>query len=64
MHGDVDDGLAAGEALRFFDWAYRRGSEITAEHDYAPLSMGLITTVQQSWRNSIQKANRPLWLVK
>ena len=64
MHGDVKDGLAAGEALRFFDWAYSRGSALTSQHGYAPLSVELIATVQQNWRTSILKAGRPLWLVK
>jgi phosphate transport system substrate-binding protein len=64
MHGDVEDGLAAGEALRFFDWAYRRGSALTSEQDYVPLSLELITKVQQNWRTSILKKRRPLWLVK
>ena len=64
MHGSVEDGLAAGEALRFFDWAYRHGSAFTSERDYAPISVELIATVQQYWRTSILKGDRPLWLVK
>jgi phosphate transport system substrate-binding protein len=64
MHGTVKDGPAAGEALRFFDWAYNRGTVVAAKSDFAPLSVTLIAAVQHTWRTSIRKANQPLWLVK
>jgi phosphate transport system substrate-binding protein len=64
MHRDVASGPAAGEALRFFDWAYNRGVALDPNPDYEPLSSDVVAAIQQTWRTSILKANRPLWLVK
>jgi phosphate transport system substrate-binding protein len=64
MHRKVENGPAAGEALRFFDWAYYRGSAHAADSEYVPLPATLIAEVQKTWRTSIRKREHPLWLVK
>jgi len=64
MHGSVRNGPAAGEALRFFDWAYNRGPISATEANFAPLPSAVVGAVQNTWRMSIRRGSQPLWLVK
>lgn len=44
------------EALKFFDWAYRKGGKMAAELDYVPLPEGLIKQVRATWKSEIKGA--------
>ena len=37
MHKKPQDAAAAGEALKFFDWAYAKGDKMAEELDYVPM---------------------------
>ena len=50
------DPAAAGEALKFFDWAYDNGAKMAAELDYVPLPDSLIKQVRTTWQKEIKGA--------
>jgi len=56
------DPVAAGEALRFFSWAFAHGGEMAAALDYVPLPANVIAAVEKMWANSIKDATgKPLF---
>lgn len=48
------DPAAAGEALKFFDWAYRNGADMASQLDYVPLPPSLIEQVRKTWKAQIK----------
>ena len=48
-----DDAAAVGEALKFFDWAYKNGAAMAAQLDYVPLPAPLIAQVKKTWASDI-----------
>jgi phosphate transport system substrate-binding protein len=50
------DPVAAGEALKFFDWAYRKGGKMASELDYVPLPDSLIRQIRATWKAQIKGA--------
>jgi phosphate transport system substrate-binding protein len=48
------DTTATGEALKFFDWAYRSGGKMAADLDYVPLPESLIKQVRATWKAEIK----------
>jgi phosphate transport system substrate-binding protein len=56
------DPAAAGEALRFFSWAFARGGEMAAALDYVPLPASVVGAVEKMWTNNIKDASgKPLF---
>jgi phosphate transport system substrate-binding protein len=56
------DPVAAGEALRFFSWAYAHGGEMAAALDYVPLPANVVGAVEKMWANNIKDASgKPLF---
>ncbi|MEJ1960276.1 MAG: phosphate ABC transporter substrate-binding protein PstS [Gammaproteobacteria bacterium] len=54
IHASPEDPVAAGEALKFFDWAYKNGGAMAAELDYVPLPKALIDQVRATWKAEIK----------
>ena len=54
IYGTPPDTAAAGEALKFFDWAYKNGAAMAAELDYVPLPKPLIEQVRATWKAQIK----------
>jgi phosphate transport system substrate-binding protein len=54
LYGTPPDAAATGEALKFFDWAYRNGAKMAAELDYVPLPESLIKQVRETWKAEIK----------
>ena len=54
IYGTPPDTAAAGEALKFFDWAYKNGGKMASELDYVPLPEGLIKQVRATWKSDIK----------
>jgi phosphate transport system substrate-binding protein len=54
IYGVPPDAAATGEALKFFDWAYRNGAKMAAELDYVPLPESLIKQVRATWKAEIK----------
>jgi phosphate transport system substrate-binding protein len=56
MYKEPQDAAAAGEALKFFDWAYKNGAQMAAELDYVPLPANLIQQIRTTWRTDVKGA--------
>jgi phosphate transport system substrate-binding protein len=54
VYGTPPDAAATGEALKFFDWAYRNGARMAADLDYVPLPESLIRQVRATWKAEIK----------
>ena len=48
------DVAAAQEALKFFDWAYKHGSQMASELDYVPLPASLVGLIRKAWAESFK----------
>jgi phosphate transport system substrate-binding protein len=48
------DAKATGEALKFFDWAYKNGGKMAADLDYVPLPDALIKQVRATWKSDVK----------
>jgi phosphate transport system substrate-binding protein len=56
------DPAAAGAALKFFDWAYAKGSGMAEELDYVPLPAGVVAAVRKMWAAEIKDARgKPIY---
>ena len=49
-----DDTAAAQEALKFFDWAYKNGSQMASELDYVPMPANVVGLIRKTWAESIK----------
>jgi phosphate transport system substrate-binding protein len=54
VYGAPQDVAATTEALKFFSWAYKSGSQMAAELDYVPLPEALIKQVRATWKAEIK----------
>jgi phosphate transport system substrate-binding protein len=63
MHADSKD-ANTGAALKFFDWAYKSGTQMAEEKDYVPLPAAVIKLVEQTWTTSLKLNGKPAWPLK
>src|SRR5215467_10061189 len=54
LYGNPPDPAATGEALKFFDWAYKHGGKMAAELDYVPLPESLVNQIRNTWKSQIK----------
>ena len=54
IHTQPQDPAAATEALRFFAWAYKKGSKMAEELDYVPMPDKVVTAIQKMWTAEIK----------
>jgi phosphate transport system substrate-binding protein len=64
MHQDNANAADAQGALKFFGWAYAKGSALAEQLDYVPLPAKVVTMVQSTWKQSVLSRGRPLWPAK
>jgi phosphate transport system substrate-binding protein len=57
FHTQVTDAAAAGEALKFFAWAYANGSKMAEDLDYIPMPTNVVGMIQKVWTDQIKDAN-------
>jgi phosphate transport system substrate-binding protein len=57
MHKQPQDPATAGEALKFFDWAYRKGGKMAEDLDYVPMPANVVTLIRKTWSDSIKGAD-------
>jgi phosphate transport system substrate-binding protein len=60
IHAQPDDAAAAGEALKFFDWAYRDGKDAAKALDYVSIPDAVVTQIEASW-SGITSGGKPLF---
>ena len=53
MHRQPSDPAAAVEALRFFAWAYARGSLLAEELHYVPMPANVVAAIKRQWASDI-----------
>jgi len=51
------DAAATGEALKFFAWAYDKGSKMAEELDYIPMPKSVAESVKKMWAASVKDAS-------
>jgi phosphate transport system substrate-binding protein len=50
------------QVLKFFDWAYSRGSKLASELDYVPLPESVQKQIRDSWKTNIKDASgKAIW---
>ena len=59
--GEIHFNDASGEALKFFDWAYRKGDELAEALDYAPMPDNVVGLVQEEWATIKDPAGKPIF---
>jgi phosphate transport system substrate-binding protein len=60
IHAQPGDATAAGEALKFFDWAYKNGKDQAKALDYVPIPDNVVGLIEKSWDN-IQSGGKPVF---
>jgi phosphate transport system substrate-binding protein len=48
------DAAAAGEALKFFAWAYKNGGKMAEELDYVPMPPNVVKDVESYWKGEVK----------
>jgi phosphate transport system substrate-binding protein len=65
IHKQPQDPAAATEALKFFAWAYAKGTKLAEELDYVPMPESVTASVQKVWTAQIKDASgKPLFVGK
>lgn len=54
VYAQPQDLAATTEALKFFSWAYKNGSQMAAELDYVPLPDSLVKQVRATWKAEVK----------
>ena len=54
MYKVPQDVANSTEALKFFDWAYRKGGKMAEELDYVPMPTNVVKDVEQTWSADIK----------
>ena len=62
IHKQPQDPAAAAEALKFFNWAYAKGTRMAEELDYVPMPAKVVTSIENVWTKEIKDpAGKPLY---
>ena len=48
------DVAATGEALKFFDWAYKKGGKMAEDLDYVPMPSNVVSDVEGYWKGEVK----------
>jgi phosphate transport system substrate-binding protein len=62
IHKQPQDPAAAGEALKFFAWAYSKGGKMAEDLDFVPMPTPVVATIEKMWAANIKDAGgKPLY---
>ncbi|HEY1943127.1 MAG TPA: phosphate ABC transporter substrate-binding protein PstS [Roseiarcus sp.] len=65
MHKQPVDPAASLEALKFFDWAYAKGTKAAEDLDYVPLPQPVVAQIQKTWASQFKTADgKPVYAAK
>ena len=65
IHKQPQDAAVAGEALKFFDWAFKNGAEEAAALDYIPMPDNVVGMVRKTWAADVKTADgKPVYQFK
>src|ERR1700758_2357392 len=57
IHKQPQDPAAATAALKFFAWAYTKGTKMAEELDYVPMPASVVASVEKLWSTDIKDAS-------
>jgi phosphate transport system substrate-binding protein len=60
MPKQPQDQAAASEALKFFDWAFTKGTKQAEDLDYIPMPGNVITLIKSRWAEIKGTDGKPL----
>ena len=63
IHAKPDDAAAAGEALKFFDWAYKNGKDQAKALDYVAIPDPVVALIEKSWSAIVGPDGKPIYAV-
>ncbi len=62
MHKKPESPEKSAEALKFFDWAYRRGDKMAEELHYIPMPASVVKLVEETWKKDMRDASgKAVW---
>ncbi|MDE2149730.1 MAG: phosphate ABC transporter substrate-binding protein PstS [Gammaproteobacteria bacterium] len=63
VHRQVGDAVAVHQALKFFDWSFRKGQKMAEALDYVPMPANVVKLIETTtWSQEIKdKAGNPVW---
>ncbi|MGN6469885.1 MAG: phosphate ABC transporter substrate-binding protein PstS [Rhizobiaceae bacterium] len=62
IHKAPEDAAAAGDALKFFDWAYKNGKDAAKALDYVSIPDNVVGLIESSW-SDIKTGGKPVYTV-
>ncbi len=63
VHKKPNNPAAVAETLKFFAWAYKKGSKAAEELDYVPMPANVVKDVEQAWTEVKDAGGKPLYAV-
>jgi phosphate transport system substrate-binding protein len=54
MHKEATDKAASQEALKFFKFAFDKGSKMAEDLDYIPMPDSVIKLIEKTWSSEIK----------
>jgi phosphate transport system substrate-binding protein len=64
IHKQPQNPAAAQDALKFFDWAYKKGGKMAEDLDYVPMPASVVAMVEKTWGEIKGADGKPLWPAK
>jgi len=64
MYKRPADVAVSADALKFFDWAYRKGDKLAEELHYVPMPQNVVKDIEAYWAKEVTDANgKPIYAV-
>jgi phosphate transport system substrate-binding protein len=57
LHASQDKPDRGKETLKFFDWAFKNGTQTAQELDYIPLPDGVVSQIRTQWKAKVKDAS-------
>jgi phosphate transport system substrate-binding protein len=61
MHKAPQDVANSTEALKFFDWAYTKGTQSAIDLDYVPMPANVVAQIKKTWDTQILSDGKPIY---
>jgi phosphate transport system substrate-binding protein len=61
VHKEPKNPADVAEALKFFDWSFKNGSQMASDLAYVPLPDSLVTLVKKSWATNVTADGKPVY---
>jgi phosphate transport system substrate-binding protein len=61
LYAEPQDSAATGEALKFFDWAYKNGDKMAEDLDYVPMPDAIVDLIHKEWTKVKDTSGKPVF---